>query len=88
MLKNFHPLYIHTHFNHPDEITADAALACARLADAGIPLGCQTVLLRGVNDNPLVIRELMQKLLNCPRSTLLSFSGRPGKGDIPFLDTP
>ncbi len=62
-LKKFHPLYIHTHFNHPDEITNEAALACTRLADAGIPVGCQTVLLKGVNDNLLIIRNLMQKLL-------------------------
>jgi lysine 2,3-aminomutase len=63
LLKGFHPLYILTHFNHPAEITPEASIACNRLADAGIPLGCQTVLLRGVNDNPLVIKELMQKLL-------------------------
>ncbi len=63
MLKRFHPLYINTHFNHPDEITGEAARACARLADAGIPLGCQTVLLRGVNDNPAVLRKLLRKLL-------------------------
>lgn len=59
MLKKYHPLYINTHFNHPMEITSEAALACTRLADAGIPLGCQTVLLRGVNDNPETLRELM-----------------------------
>ena len=63
MLKKFHPLYIHTHFNHPSEITAEASLACARLADAGIPLGCQTVLLKGINDDPVVMKKLMQKLL-------------------------
>jgi lysine 2,3-aminomutase len=63
MLKKFHPLYINTHFNHPAEITPEAARACARLADAGIPLSCQTVLLRGVNDAPQIMRELMQKLL-------------------------
>ena len=63
MLKGFHPLYINTHFNHPSEITQEASLACSRLADAGIPLGCQTVLLKGINDNPGLMRELMQKLL-------------------------
>ncbi|MBI5556225.1 MAG: KamA family radical SAM protein [Deltaproteobacteria bacterium] len=63
MLKKFHPLYINTHFNHPAEITPEAAKACGRLAGAGIPLSCQTVLLRGVNDDPLTMRELMQKLL-------------------------
>jgi lysine 2,3-aminomutase len=63
LLRGFHPLYISTHFNHPREITPEAALACARLADAGIPLGCQTVLLKGVNDNEEVLRRLMRKLL-------------------------
>ena len=63
MLKKYHPLYINTHFNHPCEITPESSLACKRLADAGIPMGCQTVLLRGVNDDPVVIKELMHKLL-------------------------
>ncbi|NWF92990.1 MAG: KamA family radical SAM protein [Syntrophaceae bacterium] len=63
MLRKFHPLYINTHFNHPVEITSRSAEACARLADAGIPLGNQTVLLRGVNDDPEVMKKLMQKLL-------------------------
>ncbi len=63
MLKKFQPIYIHTHFNHPTEITEDAALACKKLADAGIPLGCQTVLLKGINDDPSVLKKLMQKLL-------------------------
>jgi lysine 2,3-aminomutase len=64
VLKAFHPLYISTHFNHPLEITSESAEACARLADAGIPLGNQTVLLRGVNDDPHVMKRLMQKLLS------------------------
>lgn len=63
ILKKFHPLYINTHFNHPAEITTEASTACSRLADAGIPLGCQTVLLKGVNDNPATMRELLLKLL-------------------------
>jgi lysine 2,3-aminomutase len=62
-LRRYHPLYINIHFNHPDEITPAAAFACNRLADAGIPLGSQTVLLKGVNDNPEIIKELMYKLL-------------------------
>ncbi len=64
VLRKYHPLYLNTHFNHPDEITEVSAQACARLADAGIPLGNQTVLMRGVNDDPLVMRRLMQKLLS------------------------
>jgi lysine 2,3-aminomutase len=63
MLKRYHPLYVNTHFNHPVEITPESATACARLADAGIPLGNQTVLLKGVNDDPTVMKRLMQKLL-------------------------
>ncbi len=63
MLKRYHPLYVNTQFNHPLEITPLSAKACALLADAGIPLGNQTVLLRGVNDEPEVMKRLMQKLL-------------------------
>lgn len=63
MLKKFHPLYINTHFNHPAEITDDSSKACAALADAGIQMGNQTVLLRGVNDDVAVMRELMSGLL-------------------------
>lgn len=62
-LKNFHPLYINTHFNHPNEITPEASKACAMLADGGIPIGCQTVLLRGVNDNPDTLKKLFLTLL-------------------------
>ena len=64
MLKKYHPLYLNTHFNHPREITPEAKKACEMLADAGIPLGNQTVLLKGVNDKPEVMKELMQKLLS------------------------
>jgi len=63
MLKKYHPLYVNVHFNHPDEITPEASLALNRLADAGIPLGNQTVLLKGVNDDPMVMKLLLQKLL-------------------------
>lgn len=62
-LKKHHPLYINTHFNHPDELTPAAVRGLGMLADAGIPLGCQTVLLRGVNDDVDVMKRLMQKLL-------------------------
>ncbi|HXG98582.1 MAG TPA: KamA family radical SAM protein [Gemmatimonadales bacterium] len=63
ILKKYHPLYINTHFNHPDELTPPAVRALGMLADAGIPLGCQTVLLKGVNDDPEVMKVLMQRLL-------------------------
>jgi lysine 2,3-aminomutase len=63
MLKKYHPIYVNVHFNHPSEITPESKKACELLADAGIPLGSQTVLLKGVNDSPEVMKELMQKLL-------------------------
>jgi len=63
VLKKYHPLYVNTHFNHPDEITLESKNACARLADAGIQLGNQTVLLRDVNDCPNIMKKLMHELL-------------------------
>jgi lysine 2,3-aminomutase len=63
LLTRFHPLYLNTQFNHPDEITPQARAACALLADAGIPLGCQTVLLKGVNDSAETMKSLLQGLL-------------------------
>ncbi len=63
MLSRYHPVYVNVHFNHPKEITAASAEACARLADAGVPLGNQTVLLAGINDCPRVLKELCQGLL-------------------------
>jgi len=59
------PVYLNTHFNHPREVTPEAERALALLADAGIPLGNQTVLLRGVNDDPRIIEDLCRKLLRC-----------------------
>jgi len=63
ILKKYHPLFINVHFNHPDELTPLAVKALGRLADAGIPLGNQSVLLKGVNDDPEVMKLLVQKLL-------------------------
>ncbi|CAN2039744.1 L-lysine 2,3-aminomutase [Candidatus Magnetomoraceae bacterium gMMP-15] len=63
MLKKYHPIYVNTHFNHPVEITHESKEACAKLADAGIPLGNQTVLLRDINDCPYIMKKLMQELL-------------------------
>ena len=63
MLKKYHPIWLNTHFNHPKEVTADAAEACRKLADAGIPLGNQSVLLRGVYDCPHIMRDLVHKLV-------------------------
>ncbi len=63
MLKRYHPLWMNIHFNHPRELTPEVAQAVTRLADAGIPLGSQTVLLAGVNDCPNVIKTLMHGLV-------------------------
>lgn len=63
ILKRYHPLWLSVHFTHPDELTPEAAKACARLADAGIPMCSQTVLLKGVNDDPATMKKLMLGLL-------------------------
>ena len=63
IIKRHHPVFINTHFDHPDELTPAAVKALGMLADAGVPLGCQTVLLKGVNDDPAVMKTLMQRLL-------------------------
>ena len=64
MLKKYQPIWINTHFSHPREITPESQRACEAIVDAGIPLGDQTVLLRGVNDNAATMKELMLKLVH------------------------
>jgi lysine 2,3-aminomutase len=63
VFKKYHPLWMSVHFLHPDECTPEANVACSRLADAGIPLGSQTVLLKGVNDSVGVMKDLCHRLL-------------------------
>ena len=63
MIKKYHPVWVNTHFNHPNEITPESTEACARLADAGIPLGNQSVLLRGINDCSHVMKKLVTGLV-------------------------
>jgi len=63
MLKKYHPIWVNTHFNHSNEITPEAVAACAKMADAGIPLGNQSVLLRGVNDCTAVMKKLVHNLV-------------------------
>ncbi|MDD2548492.1 MAG: lysine 2,3-aminomutase [Bacteroidales bacterium] len=62
-LKKYHPVWLNTHFNHANEITPESAEACAKMANAGIPLGNQSVLLRGVNDCPNIMKRLVHKLV-------------------------
>jgi len=80
MLRKYHPLYVNTHFNHPKEVTAEAKLACERLVDAGIPVGNQTVLLRGVNSNARVIEALNRALLRMRVRPYYLFQGDPVEG--------
>ncbi|MFZ5943964.1 MAG: lysine 2,3-aminomutase [Bacillota bacterium] len=63
MLKKYHPIWLNTHFNHPQEITEESRTACTRLADAGVPLGNQTVLLKGVNDCIYIMKRLVRELV-------------------------
>jgi len=63
MLKKYSPLWLSVHFTHPKEVTGEVKTACARLADAGIPLGSQTVMLKGINDSTYVMKKLMHELL-------------------------
>ncbi len=63
IVKRYHPIYMNLHFNHPDELTPEVKAACGRLADAGVPLGAQTVLLKGVNDDPEIMKRLVHQLL-------------------------
>jgi lysine 2,3-aminomutase len=63
MLKKHHPLWVNMQFNHPKEMTESARIAVARLADAGIPLGNQSVLLAGINDCPRIMKELVHQLV-------------------------
>ena len=63
MLRKYHPLYMSIHFSHPRELSPATVRACEMLADAGIPLGSQTVILKGVNDNPPTVKRLVHELL-------------------------
>ncbi len=80
ILKKYHPLYINTHFNHPAEITPESKRACELLADAGIPMGNQTVLLKGVNDNPEIMKKLMQGLISLRVKPYYIYQCDPIKG--------
>ena len=80
MLKRYHPLFVNTHFNHPKELTPLARAACERLADAGIPIGNQTVLLRGVNSSARVLRKLFTELLRARVRPYYLFQGDVAEG--------
>lgn len=84
MLKKFHPLWMSIHFTHPDELTPETIEACARLADAGIPLGSQTVLLKGINDSVPVMKSLMHGLLKARVKPYYLYQCDPVSGSAHF----
>ncbi|HOL90807.1 MAG TPA: KamA family radical SAM protein [Clostridiales bacterium] len=84
ILRKYHPVFVNTHFNHPREITPEAKTACEMLADAGIPLGNQMVLLNGVNNDRYVVRKLNQKLLTICVKPYYIFHPKTVKGTSHF----
>lgn len=84
MLAKYHPLWMSIHFTHPDELTPEAVEACARLANAGIPLGSQTVLLKGINDDVEVMKKLMHGLLKARVKPYYLYQCDPVSGSAHF----
>ncbi len=84
MLKKYHPLFVNTHFNHPQEVTEEAKEACERLANAGIPLGNQAVLLNGVNNDKFVMRSLNHELLKARVRPYYLFHAKTVQGTTHF----
>lgn len=84
ILKKYHPVFVNTHFNHPREITPESKTACEMLADAGIPLGNQMVLLNGVNNDKFVVRKLNQQLLTIRVKPYYIFHPKTVKGTSHF----
>jgi lysine 2,3-aminomutase len=84
MLKKYSPLWISIHFNHPKEITKRCKFACDMLADSGFPLGSQTVLLKGINDRPYIMRKLMHDLLKIRVRPYYIYQCDPVKGTSHF----
>ena len=87
ILRAHHPVYLITQFNNPLEVTAESARACRRLADAGVVLGNQSVLLRGVNDDPFVMRRLLHELLKLRVRPYYLFQAKPVRGTCHFVTT-
>lgn len=87
MLRKFHPLYISIHFTHPNELTPETTLACRRLAEAGIPLGSQTVLLKDINDTVNTMKALMQGLLKIRVRPYYLYQCDPIPGSAHFRTT-
>jgi lysine 2,3-aminomutase len=84
MLEQHHPIFMNIHVNHPDELTPEVREACDRLTRAGIPLGSQTVLLKGVNDDPVTLKKLFQKLLTFRVKPYYLYHCDPAQGTAHF----
>lgn len=84
ILERHHPIYVNTQFNSPVEVTEEAAAACARLAKAGVPLGNQTVLMAGINDDPNVMKKLNQQLLKIRVRPYYIFHAKSVRGTTHF----
>jgi lysine 2,3-aminomutase len=84
MLKKYHPFYMSIHFLHPDEMTPEVQAACNKIADAGIPTFSQTVLLKDVNDDPVVMKQLMHQLLKVRVRPYYIYQCDPVKGTAHF----
>jgi lysine 2,3-aminomutase len=84
MLRKHHPLWMSIHFTHPTEITPETREATARLADAGIPLGSQTVLLKDINDDVQVMKDLVHSLLTMRVKPYYLYQSDPIKGSGHF----
>lgn len=80
MLKKYSPVWVSVHFNHPKEVTKRCKIACDMLSDSGIPLGSQTVLLKGINDRPYIMKRLMQELLQIRVRPYYIYQCDPAKG--------
>ena len=87
MLKQFHPLWMSIHFTHPSELTPETTQACNRLADAGLPLGSQTVLLKGINDNVDTMKQLTQGLMKIRVKPYYLYQCDPVRGSGHFRTT-
>jgi lysine 2,3-aminomutase len=84
MLKKYHPIYVNTHFNHPKEITQDSKKAAEMLADSGIPIGNQMVLLNGINNNKYVVMCLNHQLLKIRIKPYYIFHPKQVRGTMHF----
>ncbi|MBI3008772.1 MAG: lysine 2,3-aminomutase, partial [Candidatus Omnitrophica bacterium] len=87
MFKKYSPLWMSVHFNHPKEITKRVKKACDMLADTGIPLGSQTVLLKGINDKPYIMKRLMHELLKIRVRPYYIYQCDPVRGTSHFRTT-